>query len=321
MSRKTLALLAAGAASVSAHGVIVDISTGGKTYEGWSPNYVYENPVPDVAAWHAGGYGMGPVTDFSSESMNCHDNATAATAYMNAAAGADLNIVWGQFGGGSGWPESHKGPIATYMAPCGDGATGDCTSLSVMDLKWTKVYQSGLLTPGTTDEQVWATDKLRENNKTVATIPSALKAGNYVLRNEIIALHSAGTAGGAQPYPQCYNVKVTGSGSEALPADGVAGGSLYTEKDLVFNIYDTVSDYPIPGPALWSGAGGSSSGGSTPAAGTPAAGTPATTPVVASTPVAATPTTLQTVAKTTPAAQATPSAANVASTGDDEYDC
>ncbi|KAK7530913.1 putative endoglucanase [Phyllosticta citribraziliensis] len=319
MSRRTLALLAAGAASVSAHGVIVDISTGGKTYDGWSPNYVYENPVPDVAAWHAGGYGMGPVTDFSSESMNCHDNATAATAYMNAAAGADLNIVWGQFGGGSGWPESHKGPIITYMAPCGDGATGDCTSLSVTDLKWTKVYQSGLLTPGTTDEQVWATDKLRENNNTVATIPSSLAAGNYVLRHEIIALHSAGTAGGAQPYPQCYNVKVTGSGSSALPADGVAGGSLYTEQDLVFNIYDTLSEYPIPGPELWSGAGGSSSGASTPAAGTPAASTPA---VVASTPAAAaTPTTLQTVARTTPAAQATPAAANVASTDDDEYDC
>lgn len=28
------------------------------------------------------------------------------------------------------------------MAPCGDDATGDCTKLTVDDLKWTKVYQS-----------------------------------------------------------------------------------------------------------------------------------------------------------------------------------
>lgn len=179
----------------------------------------------------------------------------------------------------------------------------------------------GLITGGSVDEQVWATDKLRSDNKTVATIPSALKAGNYVFRNEIIALHNGGTANGAQNYPQCYNVKVTGSGSSSLPA-GTAGTALYTAKDLIFNIYDTVSSYTVPGPALWSAAGGSS-GSSSGSASTPAAETPAaSTPAVVSTPAAATPTTLQTVARTTPATQATSAAAaNAASTDDNEYDC
>lgn len=41
------------------------------------------------------------------------------------------------------------------------------------------------------------------NNTGSLTIPSDLKAGNYVLRHEIIALHSAGQEDGAQAYPQC----------------------------------------------------------------------------------------------------------------------
>ncbi|SPJ84074.1 related to endoglucanase IV precursor [Fusarium torulosum] len=56
-----------------------------------------------------------------------------------------------------------------------------------------------------------------------------LKAGSYVLRHEIIALHAAGQENGAQNYPQCFNLEVTGSGTEQ-PA-GVAGTSLYTATE------------------------------------------------------------------------------------------
>lgn len=41
-------------------------------------------------------------------------------------------------------------------------------------------------------------------------VQSEMAAGNYVLRHETIALHSAGQEGGAQAYPQCVNLKVTG---------------------------------------------------------------------------------------------------------------
>lgn len=55
MSLKSLAILAAGAATVSAHGVILEITSAGKEYRGWDANYQYYDPVPDVAAWHSGG--------------------------------------------------------------------------------------------------------------------------------------------------------------------------------------------------------------------------------------------------------------------------
>lgn len=82
------------------------------------------------------------------------------------------------------------------------------------------------------------------------TIPANLKPGNYVLRHEIIALHSASNADGAQNYPQCVNLKVTGSGTEQ--PEGTLGTALYSADDegINFNLYTTFDSYPIPGPAL-----------------------------------------------------------------------
>lgn len=87
------------------------------------------------------------------------------------------------------------------------------------------------------------------------TIPRNLKAGNYVIRHEIIALHSAGIDNGAQNYPQCLTLKVGGSGSVA-PSGGTVGTALYNRADagIRFNLYTTYTSYPYPGPALWTAA-------------------------------------------------------------------
>jgi hypothetical protein len=61
-----------------------------------------------------------------------------------------------------------------------------------------------LITPG--GSGTWVTDELIKNNFTSSTtIPRNLKAGNYVIRHEIIALHSASSDNGAQFYPQVNN--------------------------------------------------------------------------------------------------------------------
>lgn len=85
-------------------------------------------------------------------------------------------------------------------------------------------------------------------------IPSDIASGNYVLRHEIIALHSAGESDGAQNYPQCFNLMVTGTGT-ATPS-GTLGEALYSETDagILVNIYTSLSTYEIPGPTLYSGA-------------------------------------------------------------------
>jgi hypothetical protein len=95
------------------------------------------------------------------------------------------------------------------------------------------------------------------NNTWTVTIPKGL-SGNFVLRNEIIALHSAENANGAQNYPMCVNVKISGSGTEKPCAQGATcrhGTQLYkaTDPGILVNIYQSLSSYKIPGPALWSG--------------------------------------------------------------------
>ena len=51
------------------------------------------------------------------------------------------------------------------------------------------------------------------------TIPSCLAPGFYLVRHEIIALHSAWAQGEAQFYPSCHQLLVSGPGS-AVPVGG-----------------------------------------------------------------------------------------------------
>lgn len=74
-----------------------------------------------------------------------------------------------------------------------------------------------------------------------------------MLRHEIIALHSASQENGAQSYPQCLNLVVSGDGSDS--PSGTVGTSLYKADDegIVFDIYSNPTSYPFPGPELYSG--------------------------------------------------------------------
>lgn len=157
------------------------------------------------------------------------------------AAGSTVELQW------TPWPESHKGPVIDYLASC----NGECETVDKTTLKFFKIGEEGLI-DGSTGPGNWASDKLIANsNKWVATIPSDIAPGNYVLRHEIIALHSAYDDNGAQNYPQCINLVVTGSGT-AKPA-GVLGTELYkrTDAGILVDIYKTLASYVIPGPALY----------------------------------------------------------------------
>jgi hypothetical protein len=61
------------------------------------------------------------------------------------------------------------------------------------------------------------TNKFTENGFSWnVKIPSSLPTGSYVLRHEIIGLHSAGNANGAQNYPQVSRLQITPSVSELI---------------------------------------------------------------------------------------------------------
>ncbi|KAM0814621.1 hypothetical protein AB5N19_00411 [Seiridium cardinale] len=91
-----------------------------------------------------------------------------------------------------------------------------------------------------------------------ATIPASVTPGNYVLRHEIIALHGANQPNGAQAYPQCFNLEITGSGADTPSV--IPGTQLYNSVDpgILYNLYTTPQpSYTVPGPPLVAGASSS----------------------------------------------------------------
>ncbi|RDW92665.1 hypothetical protein BP5796_02059 [Coleophoma crateriformis] len=247
-----LGLLAA-ASQVSAHGHVQGVVADGVTYTGWLLDYAYMTSPPDSIGWSTTALDNGFVSPsaFAASDIICHLGAKNAALSATVKAGGTVEMQW------SDWPDSHKGPVIDYMASC----NGDCATVDKTTLSFFKIQEKGLT------NAAWASDELIANNKSwVIDIPSTIAPGNYVLRHEIIALHGAGSTDGAQNYPQCINLEVTGSGTDS--PSGTLGTALYTETDpgILVNIYVdlTTLDYVIPGPALYSG--GSGSGATTAAA-------------------------------------------------------
>lgn len=270
------------------------------SYTGYLVNqYPYSSSPPDSIGWAETATDLGFVAPdaYASGDIICHRGGTNAKLSASVAAGGTVVMEWNT------WPESHHGPVIDYMANC----NGDCATVDKSTLEFFKIAEKGLVddtaSPGT-----WASDQLIANNNSWSiTVPSTIAPGNYVLRHEIIALHSAGSTDGAQNYPQCINLEVTGSGTDA-PA-GTLGEALYTETDpgILVNIYTTGLTYTIPGPALYSGGSSSTATQASVAVSTTAASVATTAASVTS----AAPTTFATsvksssVAGSTAAAQAT----------------
>ncbi|KAJ5588327.1 hypothetical protein N7537_011005 [Penicillium hordei] len=269
---KIAGLLLSSAAMVAGHGYVSGAVVDGTYYGGYLVNsYSYMDKSPETIGWAEKATDLGFIdgSGYSSPDIICHKEATPGAISAEVKAGGKVELQWTE------WPESHHGPVITYMANC----NGDCSKVDKTTLKFFKIAEAGLIDDSNVPGK-WATDDLiANNNSATVTIPSAIAAGNYVLRHEIIGLHSAGEENGAQNYPQCLNLKVTGGGSDA--PDGVLGTALYkaTDPGIKISIYTSLDSYKIPGPALYTGAASGSSSGSatTTAPATTAAPTAAST--------------------------------------------
>jgi cellulase len=229
-----LSLLAA-VSTVNGHGHVFQVVAGGVTYPGAVPGNVPSNSV----GWAANNLDNGFVEPNAAQSADiaCHKSARAASNFVKVAAGQSVTLKWNT------WPESHKGPVIDYLAPFNSNAGS---------LSFAKIAQKGLISGSNPGR--WAADDLISNgNSWSVTIPSSVAPGQYVLRHEIIALHSANNANGAQFYPQCINIEVT-SGGSSRPS-GSSATSFYRANDpgVLFNLYTSFSSYTIPGPGLFGG--------------------------------------------------------------------
>src|SRR3978361_1350632 len=75
-------------------------------------------------------------------------------------------------------------------------------------LSWFKVAEDGL------SGGAWAVDRMvAAGGWHYFTMPTCIAPGDYLLRAELIALHSASSIGGVQFYIECAQITVTGSGN------------------------------------------------------------------------------------------------------------
>ncbi|RDB26589.1 putative endo-beta-1,4-glucanase D [Hypsizygus marmoreus] len=219
-SVKSLSLLTAlcvAVTQVKAHYTFPSLVVNGKTTAAWA-NVRQTNNYNSRS----------PVTDVKSADFRCYTSQTGATATtIDVAAGSQLGIV-------SDGTIYHPGPVNVYMAKAPSTAAGWSGDGAV----WFKVHEVGAVTDGGSSIN-WPA----YNAPSVTfTLPKSLPSGQYLVRIESIALHSASTFGGAQFYISCGQINVTGGGS-GKPGPLVSIPGVYTgnEPGILINIY-----YPVP---------------------------------------------------------------------------
>ncbi|KAL0636603.1 hypothetical protein Q9L58_004448 [Maublancomyces gigas] len=192
-----------------------------------------------------------PIQNVGSTDLACNVNgANPVTAKLSVAAGSSVTLEWHhETRTSQAIDPSHKGPVLTYLAKVPNAAAAN----SPATLGWFKIQHDGLTLNGATEN--WAVDKLNANSgKYTARIPSNIAAGDYLLRSEVIALHGAGSQGGAQFYVGCAQITVTGGGSASPPTVKIPGAYKATDPGVLVSIYyPKLTSYTIPGPAPYSG--------------------------------------------------------------------
>jgi cellulase len=116
---------------------------------------------------------------------------------------------------------AHYGPVLVYMSKVDDSSKADGSSgwfkgksfypFKPLGTDLDIVYENGwaAANQGAGDNDFWGDKDLNTCcGKLNVKIPATLAAGDYLLRAEVIALHTASSSGGAQFYMSCCKHKL-----------------------------------------------------------------------------------------------------------------
>ncbi|OIW35682.1 hypothetical protein CONLIGDRAFT_609141 [Coniochaeta ligniaria NRRL 30616] len=204
-----------------------------------------------------------PVTSVASNDVRCNAGTSPVGKKCAVAAGSTVTVEMHQqpndrscsseaIGG------AHYGPVLAYMSKVSDATTADGSS------GWFKVFQDTWAknsAGASGDDDYWGTKDLNTCcGKMNVKIPSDLAPGDYLLRAEAIALHTASSSGGAQFYMTCFQLSVTGSGAASPATVSFPGAYKASDPGILVNIHAAMSTYVAPGPAVYAGGSTKSAG-------------------------------------------------------------
>jgi hypothetical protein len=147
-----------------------------------------------------------PIFETTNISLSCNTPGTPARAYIPINAGQNITAVYAY------WVHT-VGPMIAWLAYCANDAN-DCRTFDSASADWFKIGQKGLL-EGTIEEGTWFQKafSMWDGSPSLWSerIPEGLRPGKYIIRHEIISLHSANKP---QFYPECAHLDVSGGGDE-----------------------------------------------------------------------------------------------------------
>ncbi|KAI1193424.1 carbohydrate-binding module family 1 protein [Nemania serpens] len=206
-----------------------------------------------------------PVQVVTSKDIACNAGTSPVSGKCSVAAGSTVTVEMHQqpkdrnckteaIGG------AHYGPVQVYLASVSDAASADGSSAS-----WFKIFaDTWARNPSGFggDSDYWGTNDLNSCCGLMnVKIPTDIAPGDYLLRAEAIALHTAGSSGQAQFYMTCYQLTVTGSGSAKPAGVKLPGAYAASDPGILVNIHAAMSTYIAPGPTVYSGGSTKSAGG------------------------------------------------------------
>jgi cellulase len=235
---------------------------------------MHELFVNDVSPGYQVGLRMppsnSPVVDITSDDMACNvggSKVPSGVKTIDAAEGDSIKVQWDNSG--------HPGPITHFLY----GPVDDVSQATGIGAGWFKI-----------DEQnqvggKWASEVMQAHNMTHEfKLPTGLASGEYLLRSEMLALHSSQTKEGAQFYIGCSQLKIKGTGSKGACGPTISIPGAYKADDAnvyipnYYNGFDA-STYKAPGGPVATCGG---SGNAAPAPATPAKSSAAASSAVAS---------------------------------------
>lgn len=187
----------------------------------------------------------------TSSDIICQKPGTTSSTVIPVAAGDRVGAWFQHVIGGAQFPndadnpiaKSHKGPVTAWLAKVGSG--GSAATADKAGQRWFKIWEDTF----DTATKTWGVDNMiAQNGWVYFPMPACIAPGDYLMRVEILALHSAKSLNAAQFYSKgfllCYLVSFLDLGlsdGEGKGGDNTSRpvllveGPLSLTRDMVLN--------------------------------------------------------------------------------------